>query len=259
MRGESGASKLDIDVAVQELPPSATSAPVKGEVVSFQVAPAGDIQPANDTGRAARLIAASYSAPIGGWAKRGFDICFAVSAIMVLAPVLIAIALAIRVDSRGPAIFRQERGGFGGRKFRIWKFRTMRVAEDGASVRQAVRDDARITRLGRFLRRTSLDEFPQLVNVLIGDMSLVGPRPHAVAHDEEFGAVDARYPIRARARPGMTGLAQVLGCRGPTKTSEAIRQRTSCDVDYVEHWSFAHDIKILARTAVVLLNDPHAF
>jgi putative colanic acid biosynthesis UDP-glucose lipid carrier transferase len=126
-------------------------------------------------------------------------------------------------------------------------------------VRQAVLDDERVTPIGRFLRRTSLDEFPQLVNVLIGDMSLVGPRPHAVAHDQEFVTVDPRYPIRTLARPGMTGLAQIVGCRGPTETSEAVRRRTGWDVDYVEHWSFAHDMKILARTAVVLWNDPKAF
>jgi putative colanic acid biosynthesis UDP-glucose lipid carrier transferase len=221
-----------------------------------------DLQPANDSGQISNgpfLAIDDAAVPIGGWVKRGFDICFATSVLLLLAPLLLLIAFAIRLDSPGAAIFKQERGGFGGRRFRIWKFRTMRVAEDGEDVRQAVPDDERVTRFGRFLRRTSLDEFPQLVNVLIGDMSLVGPRPHAVVHDQEFLTVDPRYPIRTRARPGMTGLAQVVGCRGPTKTSDAIRRRTGWDVDYVERWSFSHDLKILARTALVLWNDPKAF
>jgi putative colanic acid biosynthesis UDP-glucose lipid carrier transferase len=256
MRGEIGATKLDADIAVQEPSPTPPPAQPRGEIVPLSAAHGHDAQPANDSG----LVPVEHSpVPIGGRVKRAFDICFAAGALFVLAPVLLLIALAIRIDSPGPAIFRQDRGGFGGRKFRIWKFRTMRVEEDGANVRQADKDDARVTRLGAFLRKTSLDEFPQLVNVLIGNMSLVGPRPHAVMHDQEFGAVDPRYPLRARARPGMTGLAQVFGCRGPTKTSEAIRRRTGWDVDYVQHWTFAHDIKILARTAFVLWKDPHAF
>jgi putative colanic acid biosynthesis UDP-glucose lipid carrier transferase len=259
MRGDSGASKLD-DFGVHELPRPEASAPATGEIVPLEIS---ETTPANDTGEKpvspATLADMSYGAPIGGWVKRSFDICFASGALILLAPLLLAIAVAIRVDSPGRAIFKQERGGFGGRKFKIWKFRTMMVEEDGSGVRQAERDDERVTRLGRFLRRTSLDEFPQLVNVLIGDMSLVGPRPHAVAHDEQFVTVDPRYVLRTRARPGMTGLAQVFGCRGPTKTSEAIRRRTGWDVDYVQHWSLAHDIKILARTVRVMLHDPHAF
>jgi putative colanic acid biosynthesis UDP-glucose lipid carrier transferase len=257
MRGDSGANRLSSDVEVQERPEG--SAPTTGEIVPLEIG--REMAPANDAGEAPAtgLARMRQGAPIGGSLKRAFDICFASGALIVLAPVLIGIAIAIRLDSRGRAIFKQERGGFSGRKFKIWKFRTMRVEEDGEGVRQAERDDERITRLGRFLRRTSLDEFSQLVNVLIGDMSLVGPRPHAVAHDEQFVTVDPRYALRARARPGMTGLAQVFGCRGPTKTSEAIRRRTGWDVDYVQHWTFAHDMKILARTVRVLWHDPHAF
>ncbi|MBL8551662.1 MAG: sugar transferase [Hyphomonadaceae bacterium] len=191
--------------------------------------------------------------PVGGLAKRAFDVCFAAAALTLLAPLLAVIALAIRLDSRGPAIFRQERGGFNGRRFRIWKFRTMR--DEPYDTRQVAHDDERVTRVGRWLRRMSLDEFPQLVNVLMGDMSLVGPRPHMIAHDREFTTVDPRYPLRTRARPGITGLAQVVGHRGPASTNEKIQNRTACDVAYVEGWSFQQDMQLVARTFVVLWND----
>jgi putative colanic acid biosynthesis UDP-glucose lipid carrier transferase len=198
--------------------------------------------------------------PVGGSLKRLFDICAAAGALVVFAPLLLLIGLAVRLESPGVAIFKQERGGFGGRNFRIWKFRTMTVTEDGAAVVQAKSNDARVTRLGRFLRKTSLDEFPQLVNVLIGDMSLIGPRPHALVHDIHFADVDPRYPLRTRARPGITGLAQVSGYRGPTETPEKIRARTEWDLRYVQNWSLAQDMNILFRTVgLVLRRDPHAF
>jgi putative colanic acid biosynthesis UDP-glucose lipid carrier transferase len=196
---------------------------------------------------------------VGGAAKRAFDIAVSASALTVLAPLMCVIAVAVKLESPGDAIFKQDRGGFDGRTFKVWKFRTMNCAENGAAVRQAERVDDRITKLGAFLRRTSLDEFPQLVNVLIGDMSLVGPRPHALAHDAEFAKVDARYPKRTRARPGMTGRAQVNGCRGPTPTQESVRARTGHDVAYVDEWTFAGDIKIIAATVALLWNDPEAF
>jgi undecaprenyl-phosphate glucose phosphotransferase len=197
--------------------------------------------------------------PVGGWMKRAFDITVSAGALTVLAPLLLAIAAAVRIESPGAAIFRQDRGGYDGRTFKIWKFRTMSVAENGAQVRQAERVDDRVTKLGAFLRRTSLDEFPQLVNVLIGDMSLVGPRPHALCHDRDFEAIDKRYPMRARARPGMTGRAQVNGCRGPTPTQESVRARTGHDVAYVEEWCFLGDLRIIGATIALLWHDPEAF
>jgi lipopolysaccharide/colanic/teichoic acid biosynthesis glycosyltransferase len=182
-----------------------------------------------------------------------FDILVSAAALAFCAPLLLLIALIIWLDSPGHPIFRQERGGLGGRKFRIWKFRTMTVAEDGPAVVQATSNDVRVTRFGRFLRKASLDELPQLVNVLSGEMSLIGPRPHALVHDAQFADVDPRYLLRTRARPGITGLAQVSGCRGPTETPEKIRARTGFDLTYVENWSAALDLHILARTIAIIL------
>jgi putative colanic acid biosysnthesis UDP-glucose lipid carrier transferase len=196
--------------------------------------------------------------PIGGWSKRAFDVCVASVALIVLMPLLLAIAIAIRIDSKGNAIFKQDRGGFGGKPFRIWKFRTMTVTENRGVV-QARRDDVRLTRLGGFLRRSSWDELPQLFNVLMGDMSIIGPRPHALEHDIKFEKVDPRYATRRLARPGVTGLAQVSGCRGPTETDAKIIARTGFDAEYVETWSWKSDIDIGLRTAAVLLRqDPGA-
>lgn len=193
-------------------------------------------------------------APVGGWSKRTLDIVASAGALIVLAPLLLVIAIAVRLDSPGAAIFRQERGGFRGKTFRIWKFRTMRVTENSGIV-QARRNDARITELGAFLRRSSLDELPQLVNVLMGDMSIIGPRPHALEHDTQFEKVDPRYGMRFRARPGVTGLAQVSGCRGPTETDEKICARTAYDIDYVQTWSWKRDISIAIRTASLFWKD----
>lgn len=197
--------------------------------------------------------------PVGGWAKRAFDIVVASTALIILAPLLVAIAVAVRLDSPGKSIFRQERGGFDRKTFYIWKFRSMRVTENRHVV-QARRGDARVTRLGAWLRRLSWDELPQLVNVLKGDMSIIGPRPHALEHDAQFEKVDPRYALRFAARPGVTGLAQVNGCRGPTETEEKIRARTSYDAEYVRTWSFWSDIRILFATVVVLFwkDDPGA-
>lgn len=192
--------------------------------------------------------------PVGGWSKRAFDICLSAAALALLAPLLLLIAIMVRLDSPGPAIFRQERGGFRGKSFKIWKFRSMIVMENRGVV-QARHHDARFTRLGAFLRRSSLDELPQLFNVLIGDMSIIGPRPHALEHDAMFWKVDPRYGLRFHARPGVTGRAQVNGCRGPTETDEKIRKRTSHDVEYVQSWSWTRDLAILARTATMLLKS----
>lgn len=190
--------------------------------------------------------------PMGGWSKRAFDVVVSAGALILFAPLLLLIALIIRLDSRGPAIFRQERGGFNGKPFLIWKFRTMTVMENRGIV-QARPGDVRFTRLGAFLRGSSLDELPQLVNVLRGDMSIIGPRPHALEHDAKFEKVDPRYPMRFDARPGLTGLAQVSGSRGPTPTDEKIVLRTGHDIEYVQAWSWRRDLKILWRTIVVLV------
>jgi exopolysaccharide biosynthesis polyprenyl glycosylphosphotransferase len=181
-------------------------------------------------------------------AKRGFDVTFALVSLFLLAPLLLVIALAIRFESQGPALFRQSRGGMGGQPFRIFKFRTMTVTEDGAEVRQARRGDDRVTRIGAILRRTSLDELPQILNVLKGDMSFVGPRPHAVAHDQLYARQLAGYALRQRMKPGITGWAQVQGARGETPALSDMRRRVELDVWYVDHWSMLLDLKILFRT-----------
>ncbi len=183
-------------------------------------------------------------------AKRVGDVVLAAGALVVLAPVLLAVALAIRLDGPGPVLFRQRRYGFNQEPFRILKFRTMTRMEDGADLRQATAGDARVTRVGRFLRRTSLDELPQLVNVLKGDMSLVGPRPHALAHDQRFERLVALYARRHNVRPGITGWAQVNGWRGETDTPEKIRGRVAHDLHYIDNWSMWLDLSILVRTVL---------
>lgn len=180
--------------------------------------------------------------------KRGFDFAAALGLIVFFAPLLIVIAVAIVATDRMPVLYLQQRYGRGGSVFTILKFRTMTVAEPGREFTQATPGDARITRLGAFLRRTSLDELPQLFNVLLGHMSLVGPRPHALTMEED---ILARYPHAARRldmRPGMTGLAQVRGLRGPTRRKDDIAHRIEADVEYVESWTLRRDLGILAMT-----------
>ncbi|MEN6542691.1 undecaprenyl-phosphate glucose phosphotransferase [Parvibaculum sp.] len=176
-----------------------------------------------------------------------------------VSPVLLLIAMAIRLESEGPVLFRQRRHGFNHQVFTVLKFRTMRVAEDGPVVRQAQPNDSRVTRVGRFLRRTSLDELPQLINVLRGEMSLVGPRPHALAHNEHFSTLVEHYARRHKMRPGMTGWAQVNGCRGETDTQEKMRRRVELDLYYIENWSLWFDIRILALTPFLGLFHRNAY
>lgn len=195
---------------------------------------------------------------VGGVSKRAFDVVVAAGVLAVISPALLGIWALVRIDSPGPGLFRQRRGGFQGRPFYIYKFRTMRTTE-GRAITQAKKEDDRTTKLGRFLRRFSIDELPQLINVLLGDMSIVGPRPHALAHDREFSTVDRRYAGRHHARPGITGLAQVSGSRGPTDTREKILDRMNFDLAYVTNWSWAMDVKIIVRTAMVVLSDRKAF
>ena len=184
--------------------------------------------------------------------KRVLDVILSLAALVLLSPVFILIALAIVLDSRGPVFFRQRRTGRHGKIFSIYKFRTMHVLEDGDDIVQATRNDRRTTAVGRFLRRFSLDEFPQLLNVLKGEMSLVGPRPHAVAHDEYYLQMVPTYRFRFYAKPGITGLAQIRGFRGEVRDIAHMEERIACDLEYIQNWSLADDIVILIKTVISL-------
>jgi putative colanic acid biosynthesis UDP-glucose lipid carrier transferase len=190
--------------------------------------------------------------------KRVADLAIAGGALAVLWPLMIAIAIAIKCDSRGSVFFRQRRYGLEGDEIRVWKFRTMTVCEDGGQVVQARGDDIRITRVGRVLRRTSLDELPQLLNVLRGEMSVVGPRPHAVAHNEQYRRLISGYMLRHKVRPGITGWAQVHGLRGETDTLGKMEQRVHYDLDYLANWSPLLDLRILVRTVRIVLRGENA-
>ena len=194
-----------------------------------------------------------------GAIKRVTDIVFATLLLIVAAPVMALIALAIKLDSPGRVFFKQDRYGLDGERIVVYKFRTMTVCENGSVVVQAKRNDARVTRVGRLLRRTSLDELPQLINVLQGRMSLVGPRPHAVAHNEQYRTLIAGYMVRHKVTPGITGLAQVSGCRGETSTVDEMRQRVQYDLEYLRHWCWLLDIKIMLRTLVLVFRDKRAY
>lgn len=192
-------------------------------------------------------------------AKRLIDILGAGFALLLFLPLLLTVATLVRLDSGGPVIFRQRRTGHQGRIFTIYKFRTMTVAEDCTNVRQATRGDTRVTRVGAILRKLSLDELPQFLNVLKGDMSLVGPRPHALAHDEQFSALIPTYGERFRTKPGLTGLAQVNGLRGEILDVRCMRDRIAADNLYIDSWSLGLDIAILAKTMLVIFRDPQAY
>ena len=190
--------------------------------------------------------------------KRAIDVLLAASALVALSPILVAIAMATKLSSRGPVLFKQHRYGLGGEEILVYKFRTMTVCEDGANIRQALTRDARVTVVGRFLRRTSLDELPQLWNVLEGKMSLVGPRPHAVAHNELYRQRISGYMLRHKVRPGITGWAQVHGLRGETDSFDKMEQRVRYDLDYLTNWSLALDFRILLKTVLVVLRGSNA-
>jgi len=179
--------------------------------------------------------------------------------LVMIAPLLIAIAIGVKLSSPGPILFKQRRYGVDGRKIVVYKFRTMTVAEDGDIVRQATKDDARITPFGGFLRRTSLDELPQFINVLQGRMSVVGPRPHAVAHNELYRKLIRGYMIRHKVRPGITGYAQVNGFRGETETVEKMKARIEYDLAYLRNWSLVLDLQIILKTIVVVLKKQNAY
>jgi len=196
---------------------------------------------------------------VDGLAKRVFDLLVAGIATVLLALPMLIVAIAIKLTSRGPVFFRQRRYGLDGQEILVWKFRTMTVCEDGNRVTQATKTDSRITPLGSFLRKTSIDELPQLFNVLGGSMSLVGPRPHAAAHNEQYRKMIEGYMLRHKVKPGITGLAQVRGWRGETDTLEKMQRRVECDHEYIREWSLWLDVKILFRTVLVVLAAKNAY
>jgi exopolysaccharide biosynthesis polyprenyl glycosylphosphotransferase len=191
--------------------------------------------------------------------KRLFDIVAAGFGLLLFLPLLAMVMVLIRLESPGPAIFRQRRTGYRGRVFTILKFRTMTVTEDGGQIRHATKGDTRVTAIGALLRKLSIDELPQLWNVLKGDMSIVGPRPHALAHDEYYGALIPTYAARFRAKPGLTGYAQVNGFRGEIRDICCMSDRVAADNSYIEEWSLTLDLAILARTVPLVFRDPQAY
>lgn len=194
-----------------------------------------------------------------GLLKRGSDIVLASLILLVLTPLLLCVALAVRVSSPGPVIFRQRRYGLDGEEILVYKFRSMRVLEDGEEIRQASRNDERVTPIGAFLRRTSMDELPQFINVLQGRMSIVGPRPHAVAHNEHYRALIKSYMVRHKVKPGITGWAQVNGFRGETDSLEKMEGRIRYDLDYLRNWSLRLDLYIIFRTIRLVFRDSKAY
>jgi Undecaprenyl-phosphate glucose phosphotransferase len=191
--------------------------------------------------------------------KRVFDLLLATLGCIVFLPTLFIAAIAIKMESEGPLVFKQRRRGFNGREFTIYKLRTMTVLEDGPDIRQAERNDCRVTRVGRILRSTSIDELPQLLNVLMGDMSLVGPRPHAVAHDDQYSMCIANYAFRNHVKPGLTGWAQVNCLRGETAQIDLMKRRVEHDVWYINNWSLWFDVLIVVRTCFVTLWEKNAY
>jgi putative colanic acid biosynthesis UDP-glucose lipid carrier transferase len=187
--------------------------------------------------------------------KRAMDVILGACALLLTLPAIVLIATAVKLSSPGPVLFRQRRYGLNGEEITVYKFRSMTVCEDGPVVKQATLQDHRVTRTGRFLRKTSLDELPQLFNVLQGTMSLVGPRPHAVAHNEKYRRLINGYMIRHKVRPGITGLAQINGLRGETDTVDKMSERVRYDLEYLRNWSPWLDLRILARSLRVVFSD----
>lgn len=193
------------------------------------------------------------------FAKRAMDIVVASVALFFLVPVMVLTAVTIKLDGPGPVIFRQRRKGFNGQEFVMLKFRTMSVQEDGAVVSQAMRNDPRVTAIGRLLRSASIDELPQLVNVLSGEMSLIGPRPHALAHDDHFQKIVSDYAFRHHVKPGLTGWAQCNGSRGATPSVEEIARRVKLDLWYINNWSLLLDFHILIKTCFEVIRKRNAY
>jgi putative colanic acid biosynthesis UDP-glucose lipid carrier transferase len=207
-------------------------------------------------------VVSVYESPfsgVDGWLKRAEDIILAALILLVIALPMLLIAVAIKLSSPGPVIFKQRRYGLNSHVVEVWKFRTMRVCEDGDIVPQAKPGDSRVTPLGAFLRRTSLDELPQFINVLQGTMSVVGPRPHAISHNEEYRKLVYGYMLRHKVKPGITGLAQVKGYRGETDTLDKMQNRVKCDLEYIRNWTLWLDIKIVMLTVIRGFNSKQAY
>jgi putative colanic acid biosynthesis UDP-glucose lipid carrier transferase len=196
---------------------------------------------------------------INGVLKRAADLLITGLVLLAIWPLMAAIAVGIKLSSPGPVLFRQRRYGLDGKEIVVYKFRSMMVCEDGGHVRQARQNDPRVTAFGAFLRRTSLDELPQFINVLTGSMSIVGPRPHAVAHNEQYRGLINGYMVRHKVRPGITGWAQINGFRGETETVEMMKRRIEYDLDYLNHWSLSFDLWIILRTVLVMVKDEKAY
>jgi len=196
---------------------------------------------------------------INGIIKRGSDFVLSLLILILISPILLSVAIAIKLTSPGPILFKQRRYGLDGKEILIYKFRSMTVCEDGNTIRQAQKNDSRITPLGHFLRKTSLDELPQFFNVLQGRMSIVGPRPHAVAHNELYRKLIKGYMIRHKVKPGITGWAQVNGYRGETETLEKMQGRIDHDLDYLRNWSLVLDLQIILKTILIVFKDKSAY
>jgi putative colanic acid biosynthesis UDP-glucose lipid carrier transferase len=196
---------------------------------------------------------------VSGLVKRVSDIVIATLILILIAPLMLCIAIAVKLESPGPALFRQRRYGLDGKEIVVYKFRSMTVCEDGGVIKQATKNDQRITRLGAFLRKSSLDELPQFINVIQGRMSVVGPRPHAVAHNELYRKLIKGYMVRHKVKPGITGWAQVNGLRGETDTLDKMKARIEFDLAYLRNWSLQLDLAIILRTVLVVLKDRHAY
>ncbi|EEF22413.1 Exopolysaccharide production protein PSS, putative [Ricinus communis] len=191
--------------------------------------------------------------------KRLSDIVIAGGILAVIWPILLLIAFGVARSSPGPVLFKQRRYGLDGKEILVYKFRSMTVCEDGNAIRQAQKNDNRVTRFGEFLRKSSLDELPQLINVLQGRMSIVGPRPHAVAHNELYRTLIKGYMVRHKVKPGITGLAQINGCRGETDTVDKMQARIHYDIEYLRNWSLGLDLQIILKTLTVFTGDKHAY
>lgn len=196
---------------------------------------------------------------INSFIKRISDVVLSLSILSLIAPLMLLIAVGIKLSSPGPVLFKQRRYGLDGKKIVVYKFRSMTVMEDDGQVNQATRGDPRITRFGSFLRRTSMDELPQFINVLQGRMSVVGPRPHAISHNEMYRSLIKGYMIRHKVKPGITGWAQVNGFRGETETLEKMQARIDYDLDYLRNWSLFLDLLIIFKTINVVIKDKNAY
>jgi putative colanic acid biosynthesis UDP-glucose lipid carrier transferase len=191
--------------------------------------------------------------------KRLSDIVLASIILVMISPILLALAIGVKMSSPGPIVFKQRRNGLDGEEIVVYKFRSMRTQDNGPVVKQATKDDPRITPFGAFIRKTSLDELPQFINVLQGRMSIVGPRPHAVAHNEEYRRLIKAYMVRHKVRPGITGWAQVNGLRGETETIDKMQARVEYDLEYLRNWSLGLDLQIIISTIRLMIFDRNAY